>query len=138
MHSLSLGNEEPNVYVEVMGKPVLITTFGSLGDLHPYLALAIGLKARGHAPVIATSELYRGVIEQDGIGFHPVRPDIDPNDHELIKKALHPRLGPEFLILEVLLPRSNCQGPGEIPELYGMSSRPEGYCMALISPTWSQ
>ncbi len=87
-----------------MGKQVLITTFGSLGDLHPYLALAIGLKARGHAPVIATSELYREVIEQDGIGFHPVRPDIDPNDRELIKKALHPRLGPEFLIREVLLP----------------------------------
>ena len=29
----------------LQGKRILLTTFGSLGDLHPYLALARGLQA---------------------------------------------------------------------------------------------
>jgi hypothetical protein len=36
-----------------------LTTFGSLGDLHPYIAVALGLQARGHEAVIATSAAYR-------------------------------------------------------------------------------
>jgi hypothetical protein len=34
---------------------IVLTTFGSLGDLHPYIAVALGLKTRGHEAVIATS-----------------------------------------------------------------------------------
>jgi hypothetical protein len=26
---------------------IVLTTFGSLGDLHPYIAVALGLKSRG-------------------------------------------------------------------------------------------
>ena len=40
-------------------KKIILTTFGSYGDIHPYMALALELQARGHHPVIATSELYR-------------------------------------------------------------------------------
>ena len=29
---------------------VVLLTFGSLGDLHPYIALALELRARGHRP----------------------------------------------------------------------------------------
>jgi hypothetical protein len=31
-----------------MGNRIVFTTYGSLGDLHPYLAIALGLKAHGH------------------------------------------------------------------------------------------
>jgi UDP:flavonoid glycosyltransferase YjiC (YdhE family) len=34
---------------------IVLTTFGSLGDLHPYIAVALGLKERGHEAIIATS-----------------------------------------------------------------------------------
>ena len=34
---------------------IVITTFGSLGDLHPYIAIALGLRERGHEVVIGTS-----------------------------------------------------------------------------------
>ena len=40
-------------------KKIVISTFGSFGDLHPYIAVALELKRRGHRPVIATSEIYR-------------------------------------------------------------------------------
>jgi rhamnosyltransferase subunit B len=54
----------------------LLTTFGSLGDLHPYIAVGIGLRDRGHRVTIATSEGYRAKIEGEGLNFHPVRPDM--------------------------------------------------------------
>ena len=54
-----------------MTKPkVLLATFGSYGDLHPFIAL--GLEA-----VIATTEGYREKIEREGLGFHSVRPTPD-------------------------------------------------------------
>jgi hypothetical protein len=37
------------------GQKIVLTTFGSLGDLHPYIALALGLQARGHETIIATT-----------------------------------------------------------------------------------
>ncbi|PYY01372.1 MAG: hypothetical protein DMG64_13990 [Acidobacteria bacterium] len=33
------------------GKRVILTTHGTLGDLHPYLAIALELQRRGHRPV---------------------------------------------------------------------------------------
>jgi len=33
---------------------VVLHPFGSLGDIHPYIAIALGLKSRGHRPAIAT------------------------------------------------------------------------------------
>ena len=41
------------------GKRIVLSTFGSFGDVHPYIAIALELKARGHHLVIATSEVYR-------------------------------------------------------------------------------
>ena len=41
---------------------IVLATIGSLGDLHPVLALALELRRRGHEPSIATSENYRDKI----------------------------------------------------------------------------
>jgi rhamnosyltransferase subunit B len=54
---------------------IVLTTFGSLGDLHPYIAVARGLRARGHEAVLATGQCYRHKIEALGLGFRPLRPD---------------------------------------------------------------
>lgn len=59
------------------GRKIVIATFGSLGDLNPFVALAHALKTRGFAPVIATSAVYRSWIESEGFGFAPMRPDVD-------------------------------------------------------------
>jgi rhamnosyltransferase subunit B len=86
-----------------MRRTVLITAFGSLGDIKPYVALASELKERGYSPIIGTSGFYRDMVEKAGIGFRPVRPDVDPEDYSLIEKVFHPLNGPEILIREVLL-----------------------------------
>ena len=46
------------------GRRIVLATFGSLGDLHPFVALAKELQARGHVPVLATSEFHRERIER--------------------------------------------------------------------------
>jgi rhamnosyltransferase subunit B len=89
----------------LVGKRVVITTFGSLGDLNPYLGLALGLKARGHHPAIATAEFYRPFVEAEGVGFRPVRPDRNLHDIEAIRRIVNPGLTPEYLMRGLLFPR---------------------------------
>jgi len=89
------------------GKRIAITTFGSFGDIHPYMAIASELKSRGHDPLIATMGLYREKIEAAGIRFAPVRPDIPPpqaQDQALIDKIMEPKSGTRFLLNEVIVP----------------------------------
>ncbi|MGH9880207.1 MAG: glycosyltransferase, partial [Pyrinomonadaceae bacterium] len=59
-------------------KRIVLTTFGSYGDIHPFMAIAMELQARGHDPVIATSGLYQEKIEGAGLKFFPVRPNLPP------------------------------------------------------------
>lgn len=87
-------------------KRIVLTTFGSLGDLHPYIALALGLQSRGHEAVIATSPFYRQKIKTLGIGFRPVRPDhpdLDANP-DLVKRLMDPRRGTECVVREMVMP----------------------------------
>ena len=73
---------------------ILISTWGSLGDLHPYVALALGLQSRGHIVILATGECYRRKIEALGIGFRAVRPDCDwLDDPVIVRRLTHPRWG---------------------------------------------
>ena len=86
---------------------IVINTFGSFGDLHPYLALADELRSRGHVPVLATMEFYREKIEHAGFEFAPVRPNIPQpkeQDEGLIEKIMEPRTGPQFLMEKIVYP----------------------------------
>ena len=86
---------------------VVLNTFGSFGDIHPYMAIAMELQRRGHVPVIATMEIYREKIEGAGLEFVPVRPNIPQpkeQDPELIEKIMEPRTGPRFLTERLVFP----------------------------------
>ena len=83
---------------------IVITCWGSYGDLNPYVGLALGLKARGHDVAIAAPGGYRDVLEREGVGFHPVRPDVDGDDHEVVRRIMDPARGTEFILGELLFP----------------------------------
>jgi UDP:flavonoid glycosyltransferase YjiC (YdhE family) len=85
---------------------LLLTTFGSLGDLHPYIAVGQGLRSRGHRVTIGTSEVYRVKVEGEGLNFHPVRPDLGLliRDPAVVSRAFHPRTGSEYVIRSMMLP----------------------------------
>jgi rhamnosyltransferase subunit B len=91
-----------------MPKRVVLSTFGSFGDVHPYMAIALELKARGHTPVVATSEVYREKMEAQGIEFSPVRPEMPSFDQpeelgKLVEDLMDPREGSER-VMQMLLP----------------------------------
>jgi rhamnosyltransferase subunit B len=91
-----------------MPKRIVLSTFGSFGDVHPYVAIALELKARGHTPVLATSEVYREKMEAQGIEFHPVRPELPSFDQpeelgKLVEDLMDPREGSER-VMQMLLP----------------------------------
>ncbi len=88
-------------------KRIVITAFGSYGDIHPYMAIAAELRARGHRPAIATSELYREKMQAAGFEFLPVSPHVPPpqeQDEEMMRKVMSPRTGTGFLLNEILFP----------------------------------
>lgn len=55
-----------------MPKRILIATYGSRGDVEPFLALALGLKARGHDVALMTSTRFAGWIGEKGVSFLPI------------------------------------------------------------------
>ena len=90
---------------------ILFSTFGSLGDIHPYLAVALEAKRRGHRPIIATSERYRDKIEGQGVEFRAVAPDLPSEDEfgPLAKRVMNEKHGPRFLFEEILVPALRTQ-----------------------------
>jgi rhamnosyltransferase subunit B len=85
---------------------IVFATFGSLGDLHPYIAVARELKRRGHAPSIATFPEFREAVETAGIGFAPMRPDMGRfgDKAALMKRLIDPWRGPELMVRELFMP----------------------------------
>jgi rhamnosyltransferase subunit B len=79
---------------------ILIATLGSLGDLHPFLALGTMLQQRGHRVSIATSADYQERVEAAGLGFRRMRPDMpDPSDYQ---ELMDRRLGPETILRHIM------------------------------------
>ena len=83
---------------------IVLATFGSLGDLHPKIALGIELERRGHDVTIAAMEFYREKIGQIGLGFHPMAPHLDPNDDSLAKDLMDNDTGSEMIVREIIMP----------------------------------
>ena len=95
-------NPEPSA----SGRRIVLATFGSFGDLHPYLAVALALKARGHRATVATSALYREKVLATGLEFAALRPDLPApgTDPELIRRLMDPARGTERIVREVFMP----------------------------------
>ena len=86
-------------------KRIVLTTFGSLGDLHPYIAIALGLKAQGHHPVIATIGMYKEKVEALDIEYRLLRAvRFERPDADLMRQVMDSKKGPEFIVRNLLMP----------------------------------
>jgi UDP:flavonoid glycosyltransferase YjiC (YdhE family) len=85
---------------------IVLATVGSLGDLHPYIAIARALKERGARPVVASVPDYRADVEREGIEFAPVGPSfaVFGDYGKLLEKIFDPRRGVEFIWREMAMP----------------------------------
>jgi sterol 3beta-glucosyltransferase len=51
------------------GGPVVMLAAGTRGDVQPFLALAVGLRAAGFPVIVAAAPRFRALVEARGIGF---------------------------------------------------------------------
>jgi rhamnosyltransferase subunit B len=58
---------------------IVLTTFGTLGDVNPLIAVALEMRRRGHVPVLAVPEIFRPKIEPLGLAFAKVGPTLNPD-----------------------------------------------------------
>lgn len=79
---------------------ILLATLGSLGDLHPYIAVGRALAARGQHVRLATSIDYRARVEAAGIEFAPLTPSIAElgAPEQVARRFFDPWRGPQRLI----------------------------------------
>jgi rhamnosyltransferase subunit B len=62
---------------------VVLATVGSLGDLHPFIALGRALRDCALNAVIACAPEYQSKVEAAGIAFHPLRPGFEEMQRDL-------------------------------------------------------
>lgn len=111
---------------------ILISTFGSFGDIHPYIAIALELKARGHHPIIATSEIYREKMDALDIELRRVRPDLPSYDRpdevsRMVEKLMDARSGTEEIFKTMIIPH--------LPDIYtDLSAAARGVDLILTHP----
>ncbi|MBL4804712.1 MAG: glycosyltransferase family 1 protein [Alphaproteobacteria bacterium] len=55
---------------------ILILTYGSRGDVQPYIALGKGLQGVGHAVTLATSDRFQGFVESHGLDYAYMSDDL--------------------------------------------------------------
>ena len=87
-----------------MPRRIVITSWGSFGDVYSYVGLARALAQRGHRPVLAVPAFYRSLVESEGLECRPVGPDVDPNDRETLARAMHPVTGARVIMCDLLMP----------------------------------
>jgi len=83
---------------------IVLSNIGTYGDINPLIALALELKRRGHAPVMALPEVYRSRIAPVGLEFHAIRPDIDPSNNALVEMVYDIKHGTEHGLRDFLFP----------------------------------
>ncbi|MEX0272360.1 glycosyltransferase [Leptolyngbyaceae cyanobacterium UHCC 1019] len=82
---------------------IVLATIGSLGDLHPKIALGLELRDRGHQVIFVTSKQYCERIEFLGFEFHRLRPDyISPDDPQMLALMMDTRRGTERLLRDYI------------------------------------
>ena len=83
---------------------IVLSNIGTFGDINPLIAIALELKRRGHAPVMAIPQVYEPKIRPLGLEFHAIRPDIDPTNSVLIEMIYDVKHGTEHGLRDFLFP----------------------------------
>jgi len=92
---------------------VVLATVGSLGDLHPFIAVGLALRDAGLDVVLACAPEYRTKVESAGLAFHPLRPgfeemqrDLGTDRAELTRRVM---ARSDFLFRSLILPYVRAQ-----------------------------
>ena len=82
---------------------VTFASLGTLGDLHPLLAVARAVQKGGGDVTIATSKGFGDYVVSLGFDFCPIRPDLEPGFGQ-VSRLSDPGRGPERLLCGEVFP----------------------------------
>jgi len=51
---------------------ITVNTFGTRGDIQPYIALGLGLQQAGHSIRIVTHQIFESFVKERGLDCYPV------------------------------------------------------------------
>jgi rhamnosyltransferase subunit B len=117
---------------------IVLQAFGSLGDLHPTLAIALELKARGHQVTVATHEVYRFKVRRERLGFHPTPPNFAElgDQAEMYRRTMDGARGSEYVLRELCLPYTHAQYDALAAAAEGadlLVAHPIGYAAPVVA-----
>jgi len=114
-------------------RKIVLFTWGSLGDILPYISIAHELRELGYDAVIATAEEYRATVEAAGIRFCRMRPDISEltiqlniDTQTLWQRYYAPRTGALFILRKLIYPNLISSYEDALQAL-------DGACLAVTS-----
>ncbi|MFM7131602.1 MAG: glycosyltransferase [bacterium] len=72
---------------------ILFTTLGSLGDIHPLMAIGFELQRLGHGVVIATSDRHGQRVKDAGFEFAEIPPQFPKAEDQprLMQRWMDPK-----------------------------------------------
>jgi UDP:flavonoid glycosyltransferase YjiC (YdhE family) len=89
-------------------RKILLTTVGTLGDLHPFIAIGLALKRRGHRPVLAVPADHVAKTQAAGLeavavlpSFDAIRERMGMGEDDAVKRVMADQT---YLLEQVLLP----------------------------------
>ncbi|KAB8032200.1 glycosyltransferase [Fluviispira multicolorata] len=85
---------------------ILLITYGSYGDLHPYIGMGKALLAAGHEVTLISHLQYKENVEKFGLKFIAMRPSEEDFIANInwAEKAHNPNTGTQYFIKELILP----------------------------------
>ncbi len=86
---------------------ILITCFGSYGDLFPYIVLGKALQRRNHQVVLGTTSIFRQKVEAEGLPFLHIRCGLDRYDtpeslRDFLQQVFDPLKGGEHFVRRMM------------------------------------
>ena len=89
---------------------IVLATFGSLGDLHPMIALGLELQRRGHHVRFAAMDFYREKIVSLGFEHSRMAPHFSPDDVAHVPEMVDAKKGTEKILREIII--------ANVPQMY--------------------
>lgn len=83
---------------------IVLTCWGSHGDIDPFIGLGLALATRGHAVTLATLDYYRALVTATGLAFRAIRPQVNPTETGIVEQIMDRNRGSEFLLTRILFP----------------------------------
>jgi len=94
---------------------LLLTAFGSYGDVFPLVGLGAAMHARGHQVAVITSPHFRSVVEGANLELIPLGTEQEYDDLTKHPDLWHPLRGPLFVMKHAMI--------GCLRETYGLLSK---------------